>query len=102
MARERQPRGYQRTPHLRLIVSCALAALVVTLVAVVVNFGPNTTPTLPTLPAGGPSGIPRLPSGYPSGLPRPPSGYPTRPPSGFPTSLPSGFPTAPPPGFPTD
>lgn len=96
---ERQPRGYQRTPHLRLIVSCALAALTVTLVAVVVNFGPNIKPALPTLPAGGPSGIPRVPSGYPTRLP---SGFPTKLPSGFPTALPPGFPTAPPPGFPTD
>ncbi len=41
----REPRGYQREPHLRLMVGCAIGALVLAIFAGVVNFGLGRDPS---------------------------------------------------------
>lgn len=53
----REPHGYQREPHLRLLLGCAAGALLPALFALVVNFGLGRHPSSIAQVTGGDSGV---------------------------------------------
>jgi hypothetical protein len=46
----REPVGYQRAPHLRIIIGCGVAAVVLAVFAAVVNFATDQNPTTSNIP----------------------------------------------------
>lgn len=67
----REPAGYQRAPHLRVIIGCGVGAAVLAVIAAVVDFGTDQNPTTSNVPgviSGQRIGVPRdLPTRLPVG-----------------------------------
>lgn len=49
----REPRGYQREPHLRVLIGCAIAAAFLAVLALYVNFGLGRHPSSVSQVTGG-------------------------------------------------